>query len=513
MARLHGLQDEFADVNPIHVSSNAVVAAHQRAAGANTSTLATFSRCGRTCKTGVQSQGTGCLIRASHGYPLQVAKFLEEADGDLSSARALLCAAGYSPCASPPRRRISDIGVAKAILPSRRWWPDAAHFNAHQQQHAAPACCTPAGQCEHGPDVAELAQLLLDPGPIGCQPAKATTPLNCAAAKPTHALAAAPAEQAPATARPLSIGSGRIASGSAELGDLLGLLSCEDGVLGQPVPPDKAEAAQGAALAAPAPLSLPRLPTSGDLPATPSSPWEQDDVPLVSSRVPAVTPASPKQEQAPLAVPAAVTLTAAPHIASPLVALLQPSAVAAPPAPFPISATAFITSNGFVNGHSHMEAAGVVRYAGVFLTIASREVLLSCVPARHVSVRADHMTLAYKPSLSKLLELPLGAEVVLRIIGCVSNSRLQVRLHCRPLFGWCQALGNPGWKDGMANGDCTASPCYLRQLLPTKRPTSSAKHPFMPMPACPGGCCRPAPMVAAHHLNVNPHHHFCGPGL
>lgn len=67
-----------------------------------------------------------------------------------------------------------------------------------------------------------------------------------------------------------------------------------------------------------------------------------------------------------------------------------------------------------------------VEYAAVFLTPDSREVLLSMLPPRHPVIRADHMTLAFKPNAAELLALPLGAQVALRVIGQSADSRAQV---------------------------------------------------------------------------------------
>lgn len=64
-------------------------------------------------------------------------------------------------------------------------------------------------------------------------------------------------------------------------------------------------------------------------------------------------------------------------------------------------------------------------YVGVFLTPESREVLLSMVPAVHPLLRADHMTLVYKPSVPQLLQFPVGAEVELRVLGSAADSRVQ----------------------------------------------------------------------------------------
>lgn len=64
-------------------------------------------------------------------------------------------------------------------------------------------------------------------------------------------------------------------------------------------------------------------------------------------------------------------------------------------------------------------------YVAVFLTRASREVLLSMVPPVHPLLRGDHMTLLYRPSLPQLLQFPLGAQVDLRVLGCAADARVQ----------------------------------------------------------------------------------------
>lgn len=64
-------------------------------------------------------------------------------------------------------------------------------------------------------------------------------------------------------------------------------------------------------------------------------------------------------------------------------------------------------------------------YVAVFLTPASREVLLSMVPPVHPLLRGDHMTLLYRPSLPQLLQFPLGAQVDLRVLGCAADARVQ----------------------------------------------------------------------------------------
>jgi hypothetical protein len=73
-----------------------------------------------------------------------------------------------------------------------------------------------------------------------------------------------------------------------------------------------------------------------------------------------------------------------------------------------------------------LSEASRLLFVAVFLTQESRDVLLAMVPPLHPLVRADHMTLAYKPlSVQQLLSFPLGASVQLNIIGSVADSRTQ----------------------------------------------------------------------------------------
>jgi hypothetical protein len=64
-------------------------------------------------------------------------------------------------------------------------------------------------------------------------------------------------------------------------------------------------------------------------------------------------------------------------------------------------------------------------YAAVFLTAESKEVLRAMIPPVHAAVSADHMTLAYKPTIPQLLSLPLGVEVQLKVQGMAADSRAQ----------------------------------------------------------------------------------------
>lgn len=72
--------------------------------------------------------------------------------------------------------------------------------------------------------------------------------------------------------------------------------------------------------------------------------------------------------------------------------------------------------------------ARAVRYAGVFLTPESRELLLACLPPTHTAfVRGDHVTLAYKPTACELGALlpSLGRTVEVRVTGEARSSKLQ----------------------------------------------------------------------------------------
>lgn len=67
-----------------------------------------------------------------------------------------------------------------------------------------------------------------------------------------------------------------------------------------------------------------------------------------------------------------------------------------------------------------------IHYAGVFLAEPSRDRVLQHAPPLHESVSADHMTLAYRPSLEACLELPLGEDAPLFVEGVAADYRAQV---------------------------------------------------------------------------------------
>jgi hypothetical protein len=64
-------------------------------------------------------------------------------------------------------------------------------------------------------------------------------------------------------------------------------------------------------------------------------------------------------------------------------------------------------------------------YAAIFLTDKSRQQLLQHVAPLHEDVSADHMTLAYKPAVQQCLQLPLGREAALFVVGAASDWRAQ----------------------------------------------------------------------------------------
>lgn len=66
-----------------------------------------------------------------------------------------------------------------------------------------------------------------------------------------------------------------------------------------------------------------------------------------------------------------------------------------------------------------------VHYAAVFLTEESKDRVLHSAPPLHEAVSADHMTLAYRPTLDQCLELPLGRQAALFVEGVVSDYRAQ----------------------------------------------------------------------------------------
>ena len=56
-----------------------------------------------------------------------------------------------------------------------------------------------------------------------------------------------------------------------------------------------------------------------------------------------------------------------------------------------------------------------VLYTAVFLSEASRQLLLRAVPAALPNVQGDHVTLAYEPSPDRLEELVLGRPVTVKV--------------------------------------------------------------------------------------------------
>ncbi|GBF89088.1 hypothetical protein Rsub_01805 [Raphidocelis subcapitata] len=341
----------------------------------------------------------------------------------VGTAQALAAAAGAACAGASPRAGRCRACAAQQRGASRAWWPaealvpaarcaatcacplityesDAgdAPRRAHDRRDAgdAPVCAAngpaaPAGGPSAGGEgesddelEALMSAMNVDnarPGPPTAPPSAGATPN---ATTPTAAAAAASAPPSPFTAA------------RAEGGALGLLLAGRTSFAG----------AGGAALAATPLITFP----AGSAPASPpvGSPVSQpDDAPLISRRAQAALgPAA--------ALPPFLALTPA---AVPPAAAARPAA-AAPPAAAPPAARAL---------------AGAL-YAAVFLTPESREVLLSMLAPRHARLRADHMTLALRPSLGQLLALPLGAGAALRIVGQAADARAQALAVDPPLW-------------------------------------------------------------------------------
>jgi len=64
-------------------------------------------------------------------------------------------------------------------------------------------------------------------------------------------------------------------------------------------------------------------------------------------------------------------------------------------------------------------------FAGVFLAASSQHRLLTHIPPKHSEISARHITLAFQPDISTCLELPLGREVAVAVLGVAHNKRAQ----------------------------------------------------------------------------------------
>lgn len=70
-------------------------------------------------------------------------------------------------------------------------------------------------------------------------------------------------------------------------------------------------------------------------------------------------------------------------------------------------------------------------YVGVFLSPAEKEKLLALIPPTHNVPYADHLTIAFKPSLDLLKALPIGEMVTFTVIGYADSEGAQaVRISC-----------------------------------------------------------------------------------
>jgi hypothetical protein len=110
-------------------------------------------------------------------------------------------------------------------------------------------------------------------------------------------------------------------------------------------------------------------------------------------------------------------------------------------------------------------------YAAVFLTDKSRQQLLQHVAPLHEEVSADHMTAAYKPSVQQCLQLPLGREAALFVVGAASDWRAQA-----------VAVEHPSWLP------------YLSEATP--HVTISGKPPLATNTCCGHAYCTSAASLA-----------------
>lgn len=263
---------------------------------------------------------------------------------------------------------------------------------------------------------------------------------------------------------------------------------------GEPAPQPPVPEPLAAALAAASP-GPPTITAAQHVPSTPLG-WGvvddgQDDTPLVSRR--GAGPPARQAEPAPS--------PCSPYRSGP--AAQQPP----PPSPPPLQQLAPPTAPPPIAAEAAPCAA--VRFAAIFLTADSRDVLLGCVPPCHAAVRADHMTLAFQPSWAQLLALPLGAEVDVTIIGSTADARVQVRGALQQggaRLGWQRLhLAPPprGSPPATAVRQLRISP-LLHLHLHLAAPVPVAVPPA-------GGGGRPAPLAATHHLSVHARHHLRGP--
>ena len=73
----------------------------------------------------------------------------------------------------------------------------------------------------------------------------------------------------------------------------------------------------------------------------------------------------------------------------------------------------------------HFTALTVV-YTAVFLTPHSQWKLVSTIVPSHLTIRADHITLAFEPGKKSCLAANIGSRVTVRVTGSVDNGQIQV---------------------------------------------------------------------------------------
>lgn len=66
-----------------------------------------------------------------------------------------------------------------------------------------------------------------------------------------------------------------------------------------------------------------------------------------------------------------------------------------------------------------------VLYAGIFLDGPSRQQLLALAPPTHSIVKAEHLTLIFKPSSADLRSLPWGLVAELQVSAETTDAAIQ----------------------------------------------------------------------------------------
>ncbi len=148
------------------------------------------------------------------------------------------------------------------------------------------------------------------------------------------------------------------------------------------------------------------------------------------------------------------------------------------------------TAAGAAGAAARQREALHPHYAAVFLTDRSREQLLQHVAPLHESISADHMTMAYKPSLQQCCGLPLGREAALFIVGVAADYRAQVGMlfvgSLRLVAGLSQLKGGlqaAAWCAGKAAAVCEMGRRGSRQLACTLPFTNPRLHTLIAVSA------------------------------